>query len=635
MRRSFAQELSSLSSSIEWAFAQQVAPLLREMVSNLADHPLLVVGSGGSLSGAHFLSRVHELITGRLSRPITPLEFCFSSINPNENAVLFLTASGNNQDILSAFQTAVDRELAHIGVVCANPNGKIVQRAKSFPHVRRFEYENPAGRDGFLALHSLLSTCIIVSRAYRALDESQIAKRHLSQFVPDFSDSEWSNVLSRNTILGLGSEWAWPAVVDLESKFSESGLGNVLVAELRNFAHGRHHWLVKKGVESGLVLLETPLILDLSRRTVDLLPKQYPRASLRTSFEGPLGGLDLLKQVFWLVNEAGKRARIDPGRPRVPQFGRKIYHLSISSDRAIFSRRPSNRDVWLARKVKATLLPVSTVAKALDSFLENLSTCEFSGIVFDYDGTLCDAVDRFTCPAPYVGEALDGLLSHNVSVGIATGRGRSVQHALREVIGEKHWATVLIGNYNCSVIAPLQEDPPHQQSDPTNLIQSATSLLYRDSDLTQDCKIEVRNRQISLLMTEPTTKKALLERVLGILSGLGGLKIVQSAHSIDILDRNVSKTLLVDQMKTALTDGRKSILVIGDQGQYGGNDFELLSLPYSLSVSRISTSLATCWNLSPLGVRGSRATVTLMKALKIKKGFFKVAVAALERERRK
>src|SRR5260370_29648479 len=33
------------------------------------------------------------------------------------------------------------------------------------------------------------------------------------------------------------------AAWDLESKFSEAALGSIQVADYRNFAHGRHHWI--------------------------------------------------------------------------------------------------------------------------------------------------------------------------------------------------------------------------------------------------------------------------------------------------------------------------------------------------------------------------------------------------------
>jgi hydroxymethylpyrimidine pyrophosphatase-like HAD family hydrolase len=270
--------------------------------------------------------------------------------------------------------------------------------------------------------------------------------------------------------------------------------------------------------------------------------------------------------------------------------------------------------------------------KFLDSFLEAMNACEFSGIVFDYDGTLCDPTDRFKQPKPDVALSLDNLLSHGIPMGIATGRGRSVQKALREVVKKKYWERVLVGNYNCSVTAPLTKEPPPQENNPNGLIQVASNLLHRDFGAINKCQVEVRARQISLIMTEPTWKRAIFQGLLETLANLSGLKIVQSGHSIDILHPDVSKTRIVDELKATMLAGERNILVIGDQGQYGGNDFELLSLPHSLSVNKVSASLTSCWNLSPVGSRGAEAVVSMMRAMRAAKGFFKVNVEELERE---
>ena len=50
------------------------------------------------------------------------------------------------------------------------------------------------------------------------------------------------------------------AASDLESKFTEAAIGNVQTADYRHFAHGRHHWLAKRGNETGVLALITPSI---------------------------------------------------------------------------------------------------------------------------------------------------------------------------------------------------------------------------------------------------------------------------------------------------------------------------------------------------------------------------------------
>ena len=70
--------------------------------------------------------------------------------------------------------------------------------------------------------------------------------------------------------------------------------------------------------------------------------------------------------------------------------------------------------------------------KSLDEFLTDLRNAKFSGIVFDYDGTLCDFSDRYQPPKKEIASVLNNLLSENISIGIATGRGHSVQENLKD-----------------------------------------------------------------------------------------------------------------------------------------------------------------------------------------------------------
>lgn len=626
----FDREVLKIPDSIKWAFSERINDSLEKMVSIFTPFPLLVVGSGGSFSGAHFVARVHEQITGKVGRAITPLELLFLPINPTFHGILFLTASGNNKDIISAFENAVRREFSVIGIVCANIGSRIVEKSKAYPHVKIFEYPNPAGKDGFLAVNSLLSTCILIVRAYKAIDTSTVSIQQLTTINPTFRDAEWNIILNRNTIVAVGGEWAWPALIDLESKFAEAGLNNVLLSDLRNFAHGRHYWFNRKGDDSGLLVLETPSLAKLAKKTINLLPKKYPRAILKSSFAGPLASIELCIQIFHLINEAGKRACIDPGRPKVPEFGRKIYRIGLSL--ALSDKRVGNRFIWVQRKARVSNHALEVLEKFLDKFLEGFKHTRFSGIVFDYDGTLCDPPERFKHPKREIASALNYLLSHGIAIGIATGRGRSVQIGLRQVIDEKYWKKVLIGNYNGSIIIPLDNDIPPREGTSSRILKRANNLLRRDLLLMKYGKIEIRLKQISVTPESEFIRQSVFERVLEVLSQIKNIKITQSNHSIDILHPGVSKTHVVEILRTIINDEKSNVLIIGDQGQYGGNDFELLNLPYSISVDKISSSLTNCWNLSPIGLRGTKATISIIKAIDVENKKFFLNIDRLEKQ---
>ncbi|MDM8548783.1 SIS domain-containing protein [Desulfobacterales bacterium HSG2] len=351
MGKPFDKELAYIPNTIKWSFTEPIGSELKVMISKLSAYPLLVVGSGGSFSSAQFIAQLHEEMTGQMAKAVTPLELHFSKTNPSSHAILILTASGNNRDILHSLEIAVKREFVSIGILCANIGSKIAKKAESYsPYIQVTEYSNPAKKDGFLAVNSLLSTCILAGRAYKAFSISEKTVKELAEHKADFEEPDWNEVLSRKTIIALGGEWAWPVLTDLESKFSEAGLGNILITDLRNFGHGRHHWFDEKGEESALLVLETPVLSKLAEKTLSLIPAQYPRKVLRSYLNGPLAGIDLFNQVFHLIYKASTLVGIDPGKPKVSEFGRKLYHIGFP--RSSIDIRFNNRDTWLQRKLR-------------------------------------------------------------------------------------------------------------------------------------------------------------------------------------------------------------------------------------------------------------------------------------------
>lgn len=631
MGKRFDREVADIPNSLKRAFTETLTTSFREMVSGFSVFPLLVVGSGGSFSAAHFVARLHEEMTGQTARALTPLEFVFCGVNPGSHGVLLLTASGNNKDIISAFDHAIRREFVEVGILCMTVGSKILRKCQKYSHVHALEYSNPSGRDGFLAVNSFLSTCVLVARAYGALDESTQDIERLVKAAPGFRHRRWEAILSRRTIVALGGEWAWPALVDLESKFTEAALGNVLISDFRNFAHGRHNWFDKRRDESALLVLETPRLARLAKRTMELLPEDYPGAVLRSPFQGPLAGIDLCKQIIHFVDEAGKMVGIDPGRPRVPEFGRKIYHVGLSL--VATGRRANNRRLWIQRKTRVSNESTAVYEKSLREFLKGIQDTKFLGVVFDYDGTLCDPPERFKKPRTEIAAALGSLLSKGIPIGLATGRGGSVQKSLRSVIDEAHWDKVLVGNYNGSVVLPLRNEMPSDVKASSRLLQRANKLIHNDLLLSSRMATEVRAEQLSIVPKERSLRQFIFSRLTEVLaSELKHLKIVQSGHSIDILHPKVTKLHLVEALASVVKDEKGGLLIVGDQGQYGGNDFEMLSLPYSLSVDKVSSSPTTCWNLSPVGLRGAAATLSLIKAFDVGEKHFHLNVKVLEEE---
>ncbi len=161
----YANELRALAETYSWAMSLDVAQLAGSL-SAAQPLPMLVVGSGGSLTAADFAASLHEEYANAVGKAVTPLELDLAVDRLRDVSVLFLTAGGSNPDILGAFKRVVSHEPRRITVVCARTNSKIASLARAYPYVDVFDFDLPCGRDGFLATNSLLAFSALLSRAY-------------------------------------------------------------------------------------------------------------------------------------------------------------------------------------------------------------------------------------------------------------------------------------------------------------------------------------------------------------------------------------------------------------------------------------------------------------------------------------
>ena len=233
------------------------------------------------------------------------------------------------------------------------------------------------------------------------------------------------------------------------------------------------------------------------------LPADVPQviANLSgSSFVIPLQGL---LYTFALTQRFGKVRGIDPGRPSVPEFGRKLYHLRTRR------KKTSNDSIApaISRKLRSVAHSDRTSGlRILENLrrdqLDRLQEAWFEGVVLDYDGTLCSSQRRFDGPTPDLAK-LTKLLEGGVAIGIATGRGRSVRTDLQKYLPEEHWSSILIGYYNASDISTLDDcEAPDRSETLMEPLDSVHAILQKDTLLRETCSWTVRPRQVTL---EPPT----------------------------------------------------------------------------------------------------------------------------------
>jgi fructoselysine-6-P-deglycase FrlB-like protein len=631
----YDSELDQLSETYRWAASTPIDPLVTSLRA-ASSLPLIAVGSGGSFTTAEFAATLHREHAGVLASPHTPMEAVAAALDFRSMAVLVATAGGKNPDVLGAFQRLVVREPRRFLVLCMNGRSPLARLAARYRFVEFLEVDLPSGKDGFLATNSLLASVVLLTRAYAEAfgTPDRLPARLLDLLGTDalgngvqLFDQYCQPLWQRDTLVVLHSPTTRPAAVDLESKFSEAALGNVRAADFRNFAHGRHHWLAKRPGESAVLAFVTDDDEGLASRTLAHVPADIPVLRLKIPFQGTTAGVAALAQSLFVVGSAGRARRIDPGSPGVPGFGRKIYHLrAFAGDRAPDPVMPAEEVVAIERKSRRAVVMLARQGQidswrdAYAAFIRGFGKASFRGVVFDYDGTLCDEADRYKGLSPVVGRELTRLLRAGALLGIATGRGKSVRQALRERISRKHWGRVVVGYYNGGDIGVLHDDArPDGTEQVADALRPLAESLQRHTLLAQLAGFELRLPQIKV---EPKTG-SLAETVWRLLQQLvyglaiPGVMAVRSTHSMDVLAPKVSKRGVLDRVAEMLGNEKPSaVLCVGDRGQWPGNDFSLLDGPYALSVDEVSEDPLTCWNLAPPGHRGVQATLDYLQRLR-------------------
>lgn len=631
MAKPYQGEVAQLVETLEWAKRADISPLVHALSTSLLG-PLVAVGSGGSLSTAHALAKYHQLVSGHPSTVLTPLE-SVTIRHDADTAIWLLSASGGNVDIVNAAKALVVREPRQLAALVGREGSKVADIAASHPYVDLLAYPPPTGKDGFLATNSLFGATVLLARAYGTIappvfggdkDLSHVAE---AAKVTSSISAEWRAASAplwvRDTTVVLHGSATALGAIDLESKFTEAALGHLQIADYRNFAHGRHHWLAKRGSHSGVIAFIGDEDGDLAERTLHLLPPDIPIARIAIPGSPMEASVVSLLAALRLTDWAGQARGVDPGDPGVPEFGRRIYHLAPSRIKAPslpsgMSRRSVAAIERKAGRTVSHLADSGDLAEwqlALRRFQRAISRAAIGGVILDYDGTVVDTRYRFDPPSPAMLEELLRLLGTGVPLGIATGRGQSVRRVFQDAIPQRFWPQMVIGYYNGAEVSTLgDDDTPDQNQEPSVLLREVADRLLDDPELAAEAQQEHRRHQLTVTSRRPMREERLWEVVQTVVRDAApNISVLRSSHSIDVLDSAASKLNVVSRLQTIA--GTDSILAIGDRGRWPGNDYELLSLPLALSVDQAPTSRKTAWNLGSPGQRGPAVTLEYLRSL--------------------
>jgi hypothetical protein len=631
MGKPFHAELEQVWDTYDWAIQQSVDEIRIDLLHNVK-RPLYIVGSGGSLSVCHYIAALYQS-HGMMAKAVTPLELYYSRQALRDSNILFISASGKNTDILFGYKTAIAFEPNRLYSFCMKRNSPLSKLAATVSISKHFDFPLPSGKDGFLATNSLIAFFTISYKIFCPKDKLTHLNDRSSETFKKTLDVFFASVTNQFTFSVLHGGWGSSVAVDLESKLAEAALSDILVSDYRNFGHGRHHWFDKRGKTSAIIAIITPQEAEIAKKTLALLPSEIPVLKIDTAISDSSASIDLLIKSFYFVEYLGKIQAIDPGRPGVPDYGRKLYHLNYQK---IFNvKDQSLKKTAIIRKADVQAYEALTESEihywsnAYDTFLTHLNNGKFGCAVFDYDGTLCSAKNRYNGVDENIAAGLNEILRHGFTVGIATGRGKSVREDLQRVIKKEYWSQVIVGYYNCGEISILEDNlvPDKKRTANTALITIFEQL--QNYKFPVEIVPELKANQLVIEIKDKSdwikVRQSIIQLVIRM--NVPGIQILESSHSMDIIDQAETNKLNIVEWCVAAAERRgmsADIICFGDKGKWPGNDHQLLSTPFSLSVDEVTALTDSCWNLSHPGIRNVDAMLYYLSALQFKEQYFQI-----------
>lgn len=604
---------------------------IKGAIAGASESSVIGVGSGGSFTVASLLCNLHETYTGRVSRPSTPLEIICNPTLASSSPVFLISAEGKNPDITEALKRARQHSSRPVHVLTNRSDSLLMANASQLSDVSTHVFELRE-KDGYLATNSLLLDAVLVARAYGELDgvadalpadmgDLRIGSQSIAQWI-ESATSFVEAATQRGAVIVTYSPLLHPIAADLESKLSEGALLHCQLADLRSFAHGRHLWLAERPQDIVVLALIEPSLSKLWSKMRELFPREVPTFTIPLSGASPRDLIAGLVGQMHLVQAIADKMGKDPGRPDVPQFGRDIYYIDLPKiiplpEARVPAEEQSKYDVLGARWPSPRKR--SVMARARDAFVNAITQQPFRAIVFDYDGTLSASQRRTAPPSEQILNHIKRLVEADVLVGIASGRGDSIQEQLAAVLPEEVLSRLFLGLYNGGWIGSATS-PPEVPKGTVEFLSHVTRITRKLQLLgvpiervkaTHPYQVSIRFRD-GLPTDQMWFVVADALRQAGLTTGT----LFRSKHSVDVLAPGVGKSGLIAHIIQHEKVDPHQVLTMGDQGAWPGNDVSLLEHRFSLSVDMPSRRLDRGWKLAPGHKREVDATLWYLDRFK-------------------
>lgn len=218
---------------------------------------IMVVGAGGSYPAAIFAKHaLHDEMRTPNVEAVTPQTAVriltqFDRVNngewnPKYDLVIGISYSGKTPDIKCVSELCAQKGFPFILVTGAEKStlSDIYRESDSMKIISYYNAEDTTGKErGMISMVSTLAPIIIFDDKWtcKLISKNQEALVNGEKFVSDLNISEIAKTIKQYPVIHVFYEWdTLPTAADIESKFTESGIANVVLHEKKNFSHGRY-----------------------------------------------------------------------------------------------------------------------------------------------------------------------------------------------------------------------------------------------------------------------------------------------------------------------------------------------------------------------------------------------------------
>ena len=218
---------------------------------------IMVVGSGGSYPAAVFAKHaLHDKMRTPNVEAVTPQTAIriFTQFDlivnctwqPQYDLVIGISYSGRTSDIKSVSELCKAKGYPFL-LVTGTEKPQLLdlyQEDDSIKIVSYFNKEDSSGKEkGIISMASTLAPAVIFDDNWscKLISDNQEALLAGEKFVSDLNISEIAKAIKQHPVIHVLYEWdTLPTATDIESKFTKSGIANVILHEKKNFSHERY-----------------------------------------------------------------------------------------------------------------------------------------------------------------------------------------------------------------------------------------------------------------------------------------------------------------------------------------------------------------------------------------------------------